>query len=91
MKKTVSIYDARGNGNGEVSPTLTGDHQNRVTDHTVIVVECFSFASFGNYVEAEICGTLRAKGDMGDEMLIVEHLIALDNAIKINGGAYALR
>lgn len=33
------IYDARGNGNGGVCPTLTGDHQNRITDYTAIVVE----------------------------------------------------
>lgn len=32
------IFDARGNGDGGVSPTLTGDHQNRITDYTAIVV-----------------------------------------------------
>ena len=31
------VYDARGNGNGDVAPTLTGDHQNRVTDYTAVV------------------------------------------------------
>lgn len=35
----VLIYDARGNGNGEISPTITGDHKNRITDYTAIVVE----------------------------------------------------
>lgn len=35
----VEIYDARGNGWGGVSPTIVGDHQNRVTDYTAIVVE----------------------------------------------------
>lgn len=34
----VLIYDARGNGDGRVCPTLTGDHQNRITDYTAIVV-----------------------------------------------------
>ena len=33
----LSVYDARGNGNGEVAPTMTGDHQNRITDYTAIV------------------------------------------------------
>ena len=34
------IFDARGNGGGgETSPTITGDHQNRITDYTAIVVE----------------------------------------------------
>ena len=32
------IYDARGNGEGNISPTLTGDHQNRITDYTAVVV-----------------------------------------------------
>lgn len=33
------IYDARGNGEGGVSPTITGDHQDRITDYTAIVLE----------------------------------------------------
>ncbi len=32
-------YDARGNGGGETCNTLTGDHQNRITDYTSIVLE----------------------------------------------------
>lgn len=35
----VLIFDARGNGDGGVSPTITGDHQNRVTDYTALIVE----------------------------------------------------
>ena len=33
------LYDARGNGNGETVTTLTGDHQNRVTDYTAITYQ----------------------------------------------------
>ena len=29
--------DARGNGEGGVCPTLTGDHENRITDYTAIL------------------------------------------------------
>ena len=32
------VYDARGNGDGATSPTLTGDHENRVTDYTAVCV-----------------------------------------------------
>lgn len=32
------VYDSRGNGDGLHTPTLTGDHQNRVTDYTAICV-----------------------------------------------------
>lgn len=33
------VYDCRGNGGGGVAPTLTGDHENRVTDYTTLCVE----------------------------------------------------
>lgn len=32
------IYDARGNGDGKTSCTLTGDHESRVTDYTAVVI-----------------------------------------------------
>lgn len=46
-----AVYDARGNGDGETAPTLTGDHQNRITDYTAI---CCGTDS------PEIAGTLDA-------------------------------
>lgn len=34
------VFDARGNGGGgKTAPTITGDHQNRITDYTAIVVQ----------------------------------------------------
>lgn len=33
------IYDARGNGDGITSPTVTGDHNSRVTDYTAITLQ----------------------------------------------------
>lgn len=33
------IYDARGNGDGITSPTMTGDHSSRVTDYTAITLQ----------------------------------------------------
>ena len=41
----VLIYDARGNGDGGVVCTITGDHQNRITDYTAIVVEVYERAN----------------------------------------------
>lgn len=32
-------YDSRGNGDGKVTFTLTGDHDNRITDYTNVIVE----------------------------------------------------
>lgn len=33
------VFDARGNGDGDTALTITGDHQNRVTDYTSVVVQ----------------------------------------------------
>lgn len=58
----VVCYDARGNGEGGVSPTITGDHENRVTDYTAVV--CYSQTSFAQYAEQN--PLLRASGgDLG--------------------------
>jgi len=35
--QTAVVYDARGNGGGEIVNTLTGDHENRVTDYTALI------------------------------------------------------
>ena len=32
------IYDARGNGDGKIACTITGDHEGRITDYTAIVM-----------------------------------------------------
>jgi DNA (cytosine-5)-methyltransferase 1 len=32
------VYDARGNGDGETANTITGDHENRVTDYTALAL-----------------------------------------------------
>jgi DNA (cytosine-5)-methyltransferase 1 len=37
--KESCIYDARGNGTGKLASALTGDHDNRITDYTNVVVE----------------------------------------------------
>lgn len=34
----LTVYDARGNGDGKTVPTLTGDHENRVTDYTALCI-----------------------------------------------------
>lgn len=37
-KKTL-VYDTRGNGAGETVPTITGDHNNRITNYTALCCE----------------------------------------------------
>lgn len=36
--RDIVVYDACGNGDGKIVPTLTGEHENRVTDYTALVV-----------------------------------------------------
>lgn len=35
----IVCYDARGFGDGMLSPTITGDHNSRITDYTAVVIE----------------------------------------------------
>lgn len=74
------VYDARGNGDGKIVPTITGDHENRITDYTAIAIErkTFNEQSFSGYKESDKCSTLKAKaGNIGNgsECLIAEKVI----------------
>jgi DNA (cytosine-5)-methyltransferase 1 len=44
----MKCYDARGNGDGETVNTITGDHENRITDYTSVVVSEETIALEGN-------------------------------------------
>ena len=66
------VFDARGNGNGNTVPTITGDHESRITDYTAIAVEqkdnvCAGFSfkagakANGVGFEIEKAGTLYAE------------------------------
>lgn len=35
----AKVFDARGNGDGKIVPTITEDHESRITDYTAIVTE----------------------------------------------------
>ena len=40
----AKVYDARGNGDGKIVPTLTGDHEDRITDYTAVIVGCWDMS-----------------------------------------------
>ena len=42
-----------------ISPTITGDHQDRITDYTAIIVECYAKPGFDRYVKQDISDTIR--------------------------------
>lgn len=74
------VFDARGNGDGKIVPTITDDHQNRITDYAAITIErhIFNEQSFSHYKESEKCSTLKAKaGNIGNdsECLVAEKAV----------------
>lgn len=76
----ASVFDARGNGDGKIVPTITGSHESNITDYTAIAIErqTFNEQSFSHYKESDKCSTLKAKsGNIGNgsECLIAEKTI----------------
>ena len=61
-----AVYDARGNGNGTTVPTLTGDHENRVTDYTAVV--CIGNGQVDSLGMHEKVGALNC---MHDQQIII--------------------
>ena len=60
------VHDCRGNGDGEVCPTLTGDHQNRVTDYTTVCVgDVARCLSMSEYTLDGTCSTLKERDYKG--------------------------
>lgn len=62
MPSILLVYDARGNGDGVTCPTITGDHENRVTDYTAIAL-CVGNGQTQNISMAPIANTLDTMHD----------------------------
>ena len=56
----AAIFDARGNGDGKIVPTITGDHENRITDYTAVCCDVRN-----GKIEEGKSGTLQAKNNGG--------------------------
>ena len=54
-------YDARGNGDGKTAPTITGDHNNRVTDYTALSVKLV-YCLQGNGIDRSETAGCNGKG-----------------------------
>lgn len=63
-----AVYDGRGNGNGTIAPTLTGDHARRVSAYSDIVMRQ---RGFGDYTQSNIAGTLKAHDRKDNSDLVV--------------------
>lgn len=55
MLVRCKVFDARGNGNGETAPTITGDHENRIADYTAIAVDLYNGAVTGERTASLTC------------------------------------
>lgn len=64
------VFDARGNGDGKVVPTITGDHESRVTDYTAIVA--FSKEAYNTGKNAS-CSLGIESGDVAPTMRADTH------------------
>ena len=62
-----AVYDARGNGDGQTAPTMTGDHQNRVTDYTAL---CIGNGQLNQVSMAEQANTLDTMHDQQAVMVL---------------------
>ena len=58
--QNVVCYDARGKGDGTRCPTLTGDHQNRLTDYTAL---CIGHGELNSITMANQANTLSCMHD----------------------------
>lgn len=52
------VFDARGNGDGITVPTITGDHESRVTDYTAIAVDLYNGAVTGDKAAPITCRSI---------------------------------
>lgn len=68
------IYDARGNRDGTTRTTLTGDHQNRVTDYTDVCVQrkLLTRQRHDEYKEGNLCSTISARDYKSATDLVVD-------------------
>ena len=62
------VYDARCNGDGQTVCTLTGDHQDRVTDYTALIMRQ---RAFGDYAPDDVVSAIKARDHKDATDLVV--------------------
>lgn len=78
-----TVYDARGNGDGSIACTITGDHQNRVTDYTAIITG-FAQQGFGDYKAGEVASSLKRR-DFKDATTLAVDVRNLNETEELSG------
>lgn len=59
------VFDARGNGDGITCPTITGDHENRITDYTAITVDKIGVDIYNSTLTGDIACSITASTGQG--------------------------
>lgn len=82
------VFDARGNGDGNTAPTITGDHNNRVTDYTAVVVQGVDL--YNQTLTGDKAMTVRAKNQSCDHIPCVVYSAGFQgqNSITAGGVSY---
>ena len=81
----VKCYDARGNGDGQTVSTLTGDHENRITDYTSVV--CMATQQGGAEIMENLCPTITASAGMSgnNQPVVCEPAVSFKTYQKVTG------
>lgn len=83
LAPTVCVaYDARGNGDGKTASTITGDHENRITDYTTVVCMAHGQAN------AKVCENCAPCLNYNHEQPIVFDKEVYNSGINATGGHY---
>lgn len=83
LAPTVCVaYDARGNGDGKTASTITGDHENRITDYTTVVCMAHGQAN------AEVCEKCAPCLNCNHEQPIVFDKEVYNSGVNATGGHY---
>ena len=71
VDRPAVVYDARGNGDGSIVPTITGNHNSRITDYTAVTL-----------VNQDVAGSLLARDYKGvGRQDSLSRIVAQPNAV----------
>lgn len=77
-------FDARGNGDGKIANTITGDHNGHISDYTALACYCMAHGQ----ANAEICEDLSPTLSCNHEQPIVFDKEVYNSGANASGGHY---
>ncbi len=82
------VFDARGNGDGNTAPTITGDHNGHISDYTAVVAQGVDL--YNQTLTGDKAMTVRAKNQSCDHIPCVVYSAGFQgqNSITAGGVSY---